>query len=115
MRVEWPPAAERDREGQIAYIGERDPWAAIAMGDAIETAVRRLADHPRMGRLGRVAGTRELVVSGTPFVIADRVEPGAVLLVRLPHGAQRCRPVRRSGRRAGRHPPPLHLPRPPAL
>ena len=52
MKVEWLPAAERDREGQLAYIGERDPWAAIDMGDAIETAVRRLAAHPHMGRPG---------------------------------------------------------------
>jgi len=36
------------------------------MGDAIEAAVRHLVDNPHMGRLGRVKGTRELVVGGTP-------------------------------------------------
>ena len=58
------------------------------MGDAVEAAVRRLADYPYSGRPGRVAGTRELAVSGTPYVIAYRVEAQAVLILRLLHGAQ---------------------------
>ncbi len=89
MRVEWLPAAERNRENQLAYIGERNPWAAIEMGDAIEAAVHHLADNPHMGRLGRGKRTRELVVSGTPYVIAYRVEPDAVVILRLLHGAQK--------------------------
>ena len=89
MRIEWLPNAARDRESQIAYIGERNPQAAIGMGDAIQAAVRNLVDHPRMGRPGRVKGTRELVVSGTPYVIAYRVEPDVTVILRLLHGAQR--------------------------
>lgn len=88
MRLEWLAIAERNRESQLAYIGERNPRAAINIGDAIESAVRRLIDHPHIGRKGRVKGTRELVVSGTPYVIAYRVEPDAVLILRLLHGAQ---------------------------
>ncbi len=89
MRIEWLPIAERDRDSQLAYIGDRNPGAAIKMGDAIEIAVRQLADHPHIGRPGRVKGTRELVVTGTPYVIAYRVEPNAVVVLRLLHGAQR--------------------------
>jgi toxin ParE1/3/4 len=63
--------------------------AAIGVGDAIEAAVGRLADYPRSGRPGSVAGTRELAVSGAPFVIAYRVEAEAVVVLRLLHGAQR--------------------------
>jgi toxin ParE1/3/4 len=75
VRVEWLPAAERNRESDLAYIAKRNPWAAIDMGDAIEAAVRHLVDNPHIGRLRRVKGTRELVVNGTPYVIAYRVEP----------------------------------------
>ena len=35
MRLEWLPIAEHNRESQLAYIGKRNPWAAIDMGDAI--------------------------------------------------------------------------------
>jgi toxin ParE1/3/4 len=89
VRVEWLPVAERNRESHLPYIGERNPWAAIDMGDAIEAAVQHLVDHPDMGRQGRVKGTRELVVSGTPYVIAYRVETDAVVILRLLHGAQK--------------------------
>lgn len=92
MRVEWLPEAERNRENQIAYIAERNPWAAIDMGDAIEAAVSRLAANPESARPGRVAGTRELVVTGTPYVVVYRVERGAVVILRLLHGAQRWLP-----------------------
>ena len=93
MRVEWLPEAERNRESQLAYIAERNPWAAINMGDAIEAAVARLADNPKSGRPGRVRGTRELVVTGTPTIVVYRVERGAVVVLRVLHGAQRWPPT----------------------
>jgi toxin ParE1/3/4 len=88
VRLEWLPIALRDRDSQIAYIAERNPWAAIDIGDTIEVAVGRLIDYPHSGRPGRIAGTRELIIGGTPFVIAYRVETGAVVILRLLHGAQ---------------------------
>lgn len=69
MRVEWLPLAVRDLHGQLDWIADHDPWAAISVGDAIEAAVARLADYPALARAGRVPGTRELVVVGTPSVI----------------------------------------------
>ena len=87
--MKWLPLAERNRESQLAYIGKRNPWAAIDMGDAIEAAVWHLVENPHMGRRGRVKGMRELVVRNTPYVIAYRVEPDAVVILRLLHGAQK--------------------------
>lgn len=92
MRVEWLPTAERNRESQLAYIAERNPRAAIAMGDAIEAAVVRLADYPESAPPGRVPGTRELVVTGTPYVVVYRVESSTVVVLRVLHGAQRWPP-----------------------
>lgn len=89
MRVEWLPVATRDRASQLAYVADRNPQAAIDMGDAIEAAVARLEACPHSGRLGRIMGTRELVVSGTPYVVAYRVEQATVVILRLLHGAQR--------------------------
>ena len=66
MRIEWLPEAVRNRDAQLAYIGERNPAAAIEIGDAIESSISRLADFPESGRPGRVPGSRELVVTGTP-------------------------------------------------
>jgi len=89
VRVEWLPEAELNLTAQIDWIGQQNLWAAIDVGDAVHAAVRRLADHPAMARAGRVAGTRELVVVGTPYVVVYRVEASAVVVLRILHGAQR--------------------------
>ncbi len=89
MRIEWLPEAERNLTAQLEWIAEHNLWAAIDMGDAIHAAVSRLADHPAMARLGRVAGTRELVVVGTPYIVVYRIEASAVVILRVLHGAQR--------------------------
>lgn len=47
-----------------------------------------LTTHPEAGRPGRVTGTRELVVSGTPFIAVYRVDRDGVAIIRVLHGAQ---------------------------
>lgn len=59
------------------------------MGDAVYAAVGRLADYPAMARSGRVPGTRELAVVGTPYTVVYRIEPSSVVILRVLHGAQR--------------------------
>jgi toxin ParE1/3/4 len=93
--LRWLPRAIRDRDAQIDYIAERNPRAAIDQGDRIEEQVSQLLDHPEMGRPGRVDGTRELVISGTPFIVVYRFKPRAkrLELIRLLHGAQKWPPL----------------------
>jgi toxin ParE1/3/4 len=47
-----------------------------------------LLEHPKMGRPGRVEGTRELVVSNTPFIVIYRLQGQHVEVIRLLHSAQ---------------------------
>ncbi len=89
MRIEWLPEAEKNLTAQLDWIADHDPWAAIDVGDTILAVVERLADHPAMARPGRVAGTRELVVVGTPYIVVYRIEAAAVVILRVLHGAQR--------------------------
>lgn len=92
MKIEWLPEAARNLTAQLEWIAERDPWAAINIGDAVHAAVERFADHPAIGRPGRVSATRELVIVGTPYVAVYRIEQNVVLLLRILHGAQRWPP-----------------------
>jgi len=48
-----------------------------------------LADHPGIGRPGRVDGTRELVIPGLPYVIAYLHRGDTVTVLRVLHGAMR--------------------------
>jgi ParE toxin of type II toxin-antitoxin system, parDE len=54
----------------------------LELGDAIEAAVARLATYPYSGRPGRVAGTRELIVS--PFIIAFLISGSQVRVLLRP-------------------------------
>ncbi len=48
-----------------------------------------LAKYPEIGRPGRVRGTRELVVAGTPYIAAYRIMGEVVTVLRVLHGARR--------------------------
>jgi len=47
-----------------------------------------LAQYPLMGREGRVRGTRELVIIGSPFIVVYRVTKTRIEILRLLHGAR---------------------------
>lgn len=77
-----------DLEIIVDYIARDSPAAALKMWEEIETQVEMLKLYQDAGRPGRVEGTRELVISRTPFIVAYRKLGDAVCLVRVLHGAQ---------------------------
>jgi toxin ParE1/3/4 len=86
--LEWLPTAQRDFDDLVDYIANDHPIAAIEQGDEIEAQTSLLKDHPRMGRPGRVKGTRELVIVRSPFIVAYRIKGKSVQILRVLHGAQ---------------------------
>ena len=94
MRIVRLRSAERNREEQLEYIGERNPPAADRLADKIATIVASLADNPHRGRPGRVTRTRELVVPRTPYIVVYTVRQDYVRIHRVLHGAQRWLPRR---------------------
>ena len=70
------------------YISKDNPAAAKRIVRRLWTAVKSLAEQPEMGRPGRVHGTRELVVSDTPFVVPYRVVGSEIQILRVLHGAR---------------------------
>lgn len=60
----------------------------MAVDDLISEKVALLLEFPEAGRIGRLEGTRELVVTGTPYVVAYRLAEEVVLILRVLHGAQ---------------------------
>jgi plasmid stabilization system protein ParE len=75
MEVFWLEGALADLADIVGYIAARNPIAAPKVAAALRDAAVRLGTHPRIGRKGRVEGTRELVVPRLPFVITYRVRP----------------------------------------
>jgi len=90
MRVLWLDRAEADLNDLFDYLLERDSTAALRVYDAIRDRVGQLAEHPELGRPGRVADTRELVIARTPYIAAYTVDHRleAVIILRVLHGAR---------------------------
>ena len=76
------------RFDQLEYIAADNPLAAIDQDKEIERQVNMLLQHPKMGRPGRVKGTRELVISHTPFVIVYQDSPNRIDVIRFLHSSQ---------------------------
>lgn len=88
MNLIWTDAASDDVDDIQLYIAQDNVSAALRMGDAIERAGRRLLDHPRLGRLGSLPSTRELVVPRTRYFLVYRVTDGVVEVLRVMGGGR---------------------------
>lgn len=89
MKIEWTEAAKAHLLGLDAYLYERSPAGADRVVDAIYESVGRLEHFPFVGRPGRVAGTRELVVTTTRYIVAYRIRKEIIQILAVMHGAQR--------------------------
>ena len=65
----------RRLDGIGAHIAKDSPAAAANVVSRIVASAQALAAHPAMGRVGRIPGTRELVMPSLPYIIAYRVMP----------------------------------------
>lgn len=89
MRIEWLRAALNNLDALAEYIARDNPAAAEKTVAAIRLAVENLDQFPSLGRPGRISGTRELVVSGTPYIVPYRVRGDVVQLIRVFHAARK--------------------------
>ena len=88
MRLTWSGLAIADRLAIFDFIEQENPAAAVRIDTKIELGIRQLLQFPESGRIGRVTGTRELVITGTPYIAAYAVLPDRIRVLRILHGAQ---------------------------
>ena len=89
MTLVWSPRAIGHLTDLRAYIARDNPDAAGRIAMTLLAAVERLAELPNLGRPGRLAGTRELVVPGTQYVIPYRLRGDRLEIIAVFHGRQR--------------------------
>lgn len=87
MTLYWTPEAMEDREAIYDYIEADNPIAALAFDALLEKKAGYLTARPNLGRPGRVAGTRELVIHQNYILIYD-VAGSSVRLLRVLHAAR---------------------------
>ncbi len=89
MPIRWTKQALEHLAAAHRYVAEANQVAADKQIAAILSAVEQLSNFPEMGRHGRVAGTRELVVQRTPYIVAYRLRDASIRILAILHGARR--------------------------
>jgi len=89
MKIRWTKRAIRSLTSIHEYISKDSPAAAARVSAAVVDATDQLAKFPQSGRPGRIDGTRELVVSGLPYVIPYRVVDDVVVILSVIHGSRK--------------------------
>jgi len=88
VKLIWTRQALGELDAIFAYVARDSELAAAALVDIIERRANGLLTHPEIGRPGRVPGTRELVVAGTPYIIPYRVRDGRVEILAALHASR---------------------------
>jgi plasmid stabilization system protein ParE len=88
MFLWWSTPATQQLAAAYEYIAADNESAARETINYIWDSVSILARHPYAGRTGRVPGTRELVIRGTPFIVACRLQKNEVRILAVFHSAR---------------------------
>jgi plasmid stabilization system protein ParE len=89
MGIAWTAPARAQLADLYAYIAQSREGAAESQLRLILDATENLTGFPGMGRPGRRRGTRELVVAGTPYIVAYRINLATIEILAVIHGARR--------------------------
>jgi toxin ParE1/3/4 len=87
--IEWTALATAEALELHRYVAEDSLEAANRQLGLVLESIQGLSRFPGKGRIGRVRGTRELVVLGTPYIVAYRLEGAAIQILSILHGARR--------------------------
>jgi len=88
-KIEWTTLATAQAMELHRYIAEDSFASANRQLGLVLESIQTLSLFPRKGRVGRVSGTRELVVTGAPYVVAYRLQSTAIQILAILHGARR--------------------------
>ncbi|MGH8032407.1 MAG: type II toxin-antitoxin system RelE/ParE family toxin [Luteimonas sp.] len=87
LPIRWNAKALDELDAIAGYIAQFNPIAAEGLQDLIEASVLPLSEHPYLYRLGRVAGTREMVAHPN-YIVVYRVLADQVEIVGVLHAAR---------------------------
>jgi toxin ParE1/3/4 len=89
LAVVWLRKALLNLDEEVAHIAQDNPKAAQQVVARIVHAVELLGRRPGLGRPGRVAGTRELPVTRTRYLIPYRVRGQRIEILRVFHTSRK--------------------------
>lgn len=93
MKVRWTADAKQDRADIVDYIAIENPRAALKMDELFGEAADTLSEFPKLGRMGKIPGTRELIPHEN-YRLVYEIDGGKVWVLALMHTAKLWPPVR---------------------
>jgi len=74
---------------KIIQYGQGEQWPdPVAYVLTLRERMVVLAMHRDSGRAGRIEGTREWVLAGTPYIVVYRLSGSVIEVLRILHGSQ---------------------------
>ncbi len=93
MKLRWTPRAVADLEEIADYLLAVRPKAWEKLLARIELTLDYLLQFPHMGKVGLASGTREFVLSGTPYILVFRLRDDMVQILSVRDGRMRLTPT----------------------
>lgn len=92
MKPRWAPRAVADLEEISDKLILAAPQAWEHLLERFEHLTELLLDFPLMGKPGLVAGTREFVLAGTPYILVFQIKDDAIIIVSVRDARMRLPP-----------------------
>ena len=86
-KLVWKKQAQADLIKIVLHIAEDNADAADQLAVEIEAKAERLREYPKLFRVGRKRGTRELVAHAN-YLVIYRIQGETVEILRVKHATQ---------------------------
>ena len=89
MNVLWTQRAIQHLEAELDYYGRINPALAKELSLTIKESIDNLSNLPSMGRSGKKIGTRELIFTKYPYIMAYRVRNNIIEVLAIIHQSRK--------------------------
>jgi len=89
MQVRWTLKALVNLDDAVEYSAAENRTASADVAQRIWDAAQMLNRQQGIGRPGRVSATRELVISGLPYILPYVEKEGTVIILRVMHTSKK--------------------------
>lgn len=87
--VVWLDEALEDLKSIGEYIAQENANAAYNVLIKIKATADNLSRHPEIGRSGRVFGTREILISDLPYILAYQITDRDIRILAVMHTSRK--------------------------
>jgi len=91
MKLLWSPGSESDLAAIVVYIANDNLNAALELDYHITSSAERLPSFPKLGKPGRVPGTRELIAH-EHYILVYEITGDALQILSVLHTSRQWPP-----------------------